>query len=139
MESTPRGRRLVAIAEEECWQLVSTRRWGRLLVVVANHPELFPVDHLVDGRSLLVRTEEGTKLRAALGARVGFEVDQVDDDARLGWTVMLAGYANEVFDTRELELAEIDADEAVWTGDRVHWLRIVPFKVSGRRLVALAS
>ncbi|MET0664653.1 MAG: pyridoxamine 5'-phosphate oxidase family protein [Acidimicrobiales bacterium] len=139
MESTPRGRRLVAIAEEECWQLVSTRRWGHLLVVVANHPELFPVDHLVDGRSLLVRTEEGTKLRAALGARVGFEVDQVDDDARLGWTVMLAGYANEVFDTRELELAEIDADEAVWTGDRVHWLRIVPFKVSGRRLVALAS
>ncbi|MET0738675.1 MAG: pyridoxamine 5'-phosphate oxidase family protein [Acidimicrobiales bacterium] len=139
MESTPRGRRLVAIAEEECWQLVSTRRWGRLLVVVANHPELFPVDHLVDGRSLLVRTEEGTKLRAALGARVGFEVDEVDDDARLGWTVMLAGYANEVFDTRELELAEIDADEAVWTGDRVHWLRIVPFKVSGRRLVALAS
>ena len=136
MESTPRGRRLVAIAEEECWQLVSTRRWGRLLVVVANHPELFPVDHLVDGRSLLVRTEEGTKLRAALGARVGFEVD---DDARLGWTVMLAGYANEVFDTRELELAEVDADEAVWTGDRVHWLRIVPFKVSGRRLVALAS
>jgi hypothetical protein len=139
MESTPRGRRLVAIAEEECWQLVSTRRWGRLLVVVANHPELFPVDHLVDGRSLLVRTEEGTKLRAALGARVGFEVDEVDDDARLGWTVMLAGYANEVFDTRELELPEIDADEAVWTGDRVHWLRIVPFKVSGRRLVALAS
>ncbi|HET9543079.1 MAG TPA: pyridoxamine 5'-phosphate oxidase family protein [Acidimicrobiales bacterium] len=139
MESTPRGRRLVAIAEEECWQLVSTRRWGRLLVVVANHPELFPVDHLVDGRSLLVRTEEGTKLRAALGARVGFEVDEVDDDARLGWTVMLAGYANEVFDTRELELAEVDADEAVWTGDRVHWLRIVPFKVSGRRLVALAS
>ena len=139
MESTPRGRRLVAIAEEECWQLVSTRRWGRLLVVVADHPELFPVDHLVDGRSLLVRTEEGTKLRAALGARVGFEVDEVDDDARLGWTVMLAGYANEVFDTRELELAEIDTDEAVWTGDRVHWLRIVPFKVSGRRLVALAS
>lgn len=139
MERTPRGRRLVAIAEEECWQLVSTRRWGRLLVVVANHPELFPVDHLVDGRSLLVRTEEGTKLRAALGARVGFEVDEVDDDARLGWTVMLAGYANEVFDTRELELAEVDADEAVWTGDRVHWLRIVPFKVSGRRLVALAS
>ena len=139
MERTPRGRRLVAIAEEECWQLVSTRRWGRLLVVVANHPELFPVDHLVDGRSLLVRTEEGTKLRAALGARVGFEVDEVDDDARLGWTVMLAGYANEVFDTRELDLPEIDADEAVWTGDRVHWLRIVPFKVSGRRLVALAS
>lgn len=129
----------MAIAEEECWQLVATRRWGRLLVVVANHPELFPVDHLVDGHSLLVRTEEGTKLRAALGARVGFEVDEVDDDARLGWTVMLAGYANEVFDTRELELAEIDADEAVWTGDRVHWLRIVPFKVSGRRLVALAS
>ena len=136
MGSTPRGRRLVAIAEEECWQLVSTRRWGRLLVVVADHPELFPVDHLVDGRSLLVRTEEGTKLRAAVGARVGFEVDEVDDDARLGWTVMLAGYANEVFDTRELDLREIDADEAVWTGDRVHWLRIVPFKVSGRRLVA---
>jgi len=139
MDSTPRGRRLVAMAEEECWRLLATRRWGRLLVVVADHPEVFPVDHLVDGRSLLVRTEEGTKLRAALGARVGFEVDEVDDDARLGWTVMLGGYANEVFDPHELDHVEVDADEALWTGDRVHWMRIVPFKVSGRRLVALAS
>ena len=80
MEATPTDRHLVALTEEECWDLLATRTWGRLaLFAVGNHPEIFPVDHHVDGRALLLRTEEGTKLRAASGTRVCFEADDVDD------------------------------------------------------------
>jgi uncharacterized protein len=135
MDGTVRGRRLVALREEECWQLLATRPWGRLAVIVAEHPEVFPIDYRVDGRTLLLRTEKGTKLRAALGARIGFEVDEVDDVDRVGWTVMVAGYADEVFDPHDLEV-DVDVDAPLWTGERVHWLRLVPIKVTGRRLVA---
>ncbi len=133
MEATPTDRRLVALAAEECWGLLATRNWGRLGVFVEDHPEIFPVDHHVDGRVLLLRTEEGTKLRAASGARVCFEVDEIDDLARTGWTVMVIGHADEVHDRAALDVD--DADAALWTGDKVHWLRIVPVKVTGRRLV----
>jgi nitroimidazol reductase NimA-like FMN-containing flavoprotein (pyridoxamine 5'-phosphate oxidase superfamily) len=125
------------MADEECWRLLATRAWGRLAVVVADHPEVFPIDYRVDDRTLLVRTEEGTKFRAAAGDRVGFEVDDVDDDERLGWSVMMAGYAEEIVDPHTLDVDDTDIDAALWTGERVRWLRIVPFKVTGRRLVAL--
>jgi uncharacterized protein len=137
VEATPADRHLVALTEEECWDLLASRAWGRLAAVVYDHPEIFPVDHRVDGRTLLLRTEEGTKLRAAAGARICFEVDDVDDRARTGWTVMLTGHADEVFDHAELDVD--DADAPLWTGDRVHWLRIVPVKVTGRRLVPNAT
>jgi hypothetical protein len=136
MEATPTDRHLMALATEECWGLLATRTWGRLGVVVAGHPEIFPVDHHVDGRVLLLRTEEGTKLRAAAGARVCFEVDQIDDLSRTGWTVMVVGHADEVFDPASLDVDGPDAP--LWTDDKVHWLRIVPVKVTGRRLVPKA-
>ena len=133
MEATPTDRRLTAVTAEECWRLLATHSWGRLGVLVAGHPEVFPVDHRIDGRALLLRTEEGTKLRAASGARVCFEVDEIDDLARTGWTVLVVGHADEVFDRASLDVD--DADAPLWTGDKVHWLRVVPVKVTGRRLV----
>jgi hypothetical protein len=133
MDGTPKGRRLVALPETECWRLLATRPWGHLAVVVAGHPDLFAVDHRVDGRTLLIRTEEGAKLRATSGARIAFLVEEIDEVAREGWTVLVAGYGEEVFDPHRLEVD--DLDEPLWTGDRVHWVRIVPIKVTGRRLV----
>lgn len=134
MEATSSGHRLVAIAEEECWRLAASRPFGHLGVVVDGQPEVFPMDHRVVDRTLLVRTEDGTKLRAAAGARVGYEVDDVDDATRGGWSVMVAGYADEVFDLTDLAPID-DADVPLWTGGPVHWLRIVPARVTGRRLV----
>lgn len=134
MAGTAAGRRLAVIPELECWDLLATRPWGHLAVVTDDHPEVFPIDHRVEGHTLLLRTEEGSKLRAASGLRVGFEVDEVDEVERVGWSVMVTGYADEVFDLRDLGVD--DADEPLWTGERVHWLRVVPLKVTGRRVVA---
>lgn len=135
VDATPEGRHLAAISENECWQLFASRPWGRLAVIVEDHPEVFPVDHLVADRTLLVRTERGAKLRSAVGARVAFQLDAVDED-RLGWSVLAVGYAEEVDDPRAVGVTPEEAAAALWTDERVHWLRIVPFKVTGRRLVA---
>lgn len=121
-----------ALSEQECWEHLAARPWGRLAVVVEGHPEVFPVDHHVDGRVLLLRTEDGTKWRHAVGGRVCFEVDDIGAD-RQGWSVMVVGYGERIFDRGEFPS---DAGDPWWTTEDVQWLRIVPIKVSGRRVTA---
>lgn len=130
MADTVAHRWVEALSEQECWEQLASRPWGRLAVVVEGHPEVFPVDHHIDGHALLLRTEDGTKWRHAVGGRVCFEVDDIGDDRR-GWSVIVVGYGERVFDRGE---HPADDDDPWWTSEDVHWLRIVPIKVSGRRV-----
>ena len=65
---------------------------GRLVTVVDGQVEIFPVNFVVQGRSVLFRTAEGTKLvSAAINKNVLFEAD--DHDAAEGWSVVIRGMA----------------------------------------------
>ncbi len=66
---------------------------GRLAVTVHSHPEMFPVNHLVDDGSLLVSTADGTKLAAAAGHVVAFEIDGYDLGGGTAWSVIVKGVA----------------------------------------------
>jgi uncharacterized protein len=59
----------------ECWTLLRSTPVGRLATVVMGQPDIHPVNHLVDHGTVLFRTAEGTKLRAAVGHEVAFEAD----------------------------------------------------------------
>ena len=64
---------------DTCWQLLDTHHVGRLAVSIANQPEIFPINYVVDDQSLVFVTAEGTKLAAAvLGTGVAFEIDSAD-------------------------------------------------------------
>ncbi len=63
----------------QCWALVREADVGRLAVSVANRPDIFPINFIVDHGTVVFRTAEGTKLAAAvLGTSVAFEVDGYD-------------------------------------------------------------
>ena len=64
----------------ECWKLLRSAPVGRLATVVDGRPDIHPVNHLVDHGTVLFRTAEGTKLRAAVGHDVAFEADGYDAD-----------------------------------------------------------
>ena len=56
---------IIVLNEDECWRLVEKAEVGRLgAVAVAGEPEIFPVNHVLDGRILWFKTAEGTKLAA---------------------------------------------------------------------------
>ena len=58
-----------------CLELLRSNEVGRLAVAIANHPDIFPINYVVDHASVVFRTAEGTKLAAAvLGESVAFEV-----------------------------------------------------------------
>lgn len=126
---------LADIDEATCWELLSQHGVGRLAVVVGTVPDIFPVNYVVDGRRIVVRTEGGTKLAAAvLHGSVAFEIDEIDEDAHVGWSVVVAGRARE---PRTLEeVVEID-DLGVtpWAQvPKTRYVVIEPDRVTGRRL-----
>lgn len=126
------------ISEAECEQLLAESSLGRLGVVVDGRPEIFPVNHVFDPESHCVAfpTNAKTKLHAALNwPFVAFEIDAMDPSDPSGWSVLVVGHAEEI--TGEDEIARLSVQRrAVWrAGDRLHWIRIVAAKVSGRRIL----
>ena len=75
----------------ECWTLLRSTPVGPLAKVVDGRPDIHPVNHLVDHGTVLFRTAEGTKLRAAVGHDVAFEADGYDAGAARAWSVVVKG------------------------------------------------
>ena len=118
--------------EDECWALLSRASLGRLALTVRGELDLFPVNFVVDDRTLMFRTAPGTKL-AELSAnpRVVFEADEYDDDEAA--SVVVKGLAERVE-----QQSEIDAADALplrpWIPTlKYRWVRITPASISGRR------
>ena len=54
------------LSEEKCWELLARERTGRLAVAIGKHPDIFPVNHVIEKRKIVFRTDPGTKLAAAV-------------------------------------------------------------------------
>ena len=116
----------------ESWDLLASVALGRLVTSGQGEPEIFPVNFVVQRRTVLFRTAEGTKLvSAAINNRVLFEAD--DHDAAEGWSVIVKGTARTLRTDEEVEEAE-RAQLLPWTATlKLHWVRVVPVSVTGRR------
>ncbi len=116
----------------ECWDLLAGVTLGRLVTSVGGQPEIFPVNYVVQRRTVLFRTAEGTKLvSTAINNKVLFEVD--DHNVAEGWSVIIKGAARSLRTDEEIEDAE-RAQVMPWTSsDKSHYVRIVPEVVTGRR------
>lgn len=132
---------LVEIPPAECEELLASSSLGRVGVVVQGRPEVFPVNHLYDPQtgSVTFSTMPGTKLHGALEwPWVAYEVDGVEADGAGGWSVMVVGRAEEITDPAEIGELAAERRVALWaTGEGARWLRIVPTKVTGRRIRAV--
>jgi nitroimidazol reductase NimA-like FMN-containing flavoprotein (pyridoxamine 5'-phosphate oxidase superfamily) len=127
---------LEIIAPDECRRLLATDEVGRLAVIDGGTPMVFPVNYALDGEAIVFRTAPGTKLSVGPRGAVSFEIDAFDRTARTGWSVIVTGRLEEVteFDAATLErVTELPVEP--WTGgDKSHWMRLVPSRLSGRRI-----
>jgi nitroimidazol reductase NimA-like FMN-containing flavoprotein (pyridoxamine 5'-phosphate oxidase superfamily) len=124
--------RVAILPVHECWDLLTGMTLGRLVTSVDGRPEIFPVNYVVQRRTILFRTAEGTKLvSAAINNHVVFEVD--DHNVAEGWSVVVKGTARSLRTDEAIEEAE-RAQLLPWTGaDKSHYMRVIPETVTGRR------
>ena len=108
-----------------------------MAVVDDRGPMMVPVNYVLDRYMVVLRTDEGTKLDAAIrGSRVAFEIDGTDAATRTGWSVVVRGEAVEVTDPAELaRLRKLPLHP--WApGAKTHYVRILPAALTGRRICA---
>jgi nitroimidazol reductase NimA-like FMN-containing flavoprotein (pyridoxamine 5'-phosphate oxidase superfamily) len=130
--TSPSDDPVTILSASESWSLLSSVALGRLVTVVDGHPEIFPVNFVVQRKTVLFRTAEGTKLvSAAINNGVLFEADE--HDVAQGWSVIVKGVARTMHSDEEVEQAD-QAQLLPWTATRkTHYVRVLPTAITGRR------
>src|SRR5208283_3542688 len=101
-------------------------------------PVVRPVNYAFDesSQSVVFRTAVGSGFHALLrSAEATFEIDNVEDRARTGWSVIMSGVAHEVTDPNEIRRLDGLHVDSWAPGQKAHWMGIRALTVSGRRIV----
>jgi uncharacterized protein len=134
MGNDPLPPRTEHLDTHQCWALLRSASLGRLAMWHENHPEVFPVNYIVDRGTLVVRTGAGTKLAVAAGnTEVAFEVDGVSRPEGEAWSVVVKATMQRARITAEF-YEEVIRWLFPWeSGAKDHFIRIIPFEITGRR------
>ncbi|HEV8627032.1 MAG TPA: pyridoxamine 5'-phosphate oxidase family protein [Acidimicrobiia bacterium] len=127
---------LITIPEAECRRLLSEQHVGRLAFVRRGQPLIMPVNYVFDHDCVVFRTDPGAKLANTPFRRVAFEVDAFDFDTRIGWSVLVQGYATEITrhtDPHSEALRRLPV-APFGRGDKAHWIEIRAVTITGRRI-----
>ncbi|WP_127472927.1 pyridoxamine 5'-phosphate oxidase family protein [Microbacterium sulfonylureivorans] len=122
---------VVALTDSQCWERLRSQELGRLVTRVGDVLDIFPVNFVADGESILFRTAEGSKLfELTVNDEVLFEVDDhTDTDA---WSVIVRGHAHALDDSAEVERAD-GLGLRPWIPTlKYTYVRIEPASLSGR-------
>jgi len=130
---------LQTLDEADCRRLIEPGGIGRLVFSGRFDLTVLPVNYKFHDGAILFRTaadgstEEDLRTGIAHAEyRVAFEVDDFDTQTREGWSVLIQGPAHHL--DSESERAEaITAGVEPWPGgEREHFIRITPARITGR-------
>ena len=110
-----------------------------MALIVDGHPDIFPVNHVVDHGAVVFRTAAGTKFAGAVGHTVAFEVDGYDLRTASAWSVVVKGTAKEVI--RLYDVVDVfELPLSPWhSAPKPHFIRIQPDSVTGRLFKVTAN
>lgn len=119
----------------ECRSLLGTHGVGRIAVSTGAGPVVVPVNYSVVDDAIVFRTASGATPSLAIGRRVAFEVDRIDDAFSRGWSVLVRGRGRAVTDPDEARRLTDSAHSTPWAGgERELWVRVEMEAVTGRRI-----
>ena len=126
--------------EDQCLALIAGGGIGRIAYTSRFGPAVLPVNYVWRDGAVMFRTAENSPLDEDLRTgiadadyRVAFEIDSIDLAARQGWSVLIQGPAHHVTGAEE-DAARETGVEAWAPGDRELFVRIVPSRITGRRV-----
>jgi nitroimidazol reductase NimA-like FMN-containing flavoprotein (pyridoxamine 5'-phosphate oxidase superfamily) len=130
---------LEVLNRDECLRLLGTATLGRIGFTSGALPVVLPVSFHLEGERILVRTDRGSKLDAALqNTVVAFEADEFDRIGH-GWSVAVTGLATEVSEPTEVETVRQGPGVAKAAGGDEALVAISTEFLSGRRLTSASQ
>lgn len=85
----------------ECKRLLRAGSFGRVAFAGPDGPEILPVNYLVAGDEIRIRTDWESVLAYADRAALALEVDHHEPESRNGWSVVARG-TGQLVDIREI-------------------------------------
>ncbi|WP_194411005.1 pyridoxamine 5'-phosphate oxidase family protein [Microbacterium cremeum] len=122
---------VVVLDDEQCWERLREQELGRIVTRVGEVMDIFPVNYVTDGQTLLFRTAQGSKLaELTINSGVLFEADaHTEADA---WSVVVHGRAHALDTAAEVQYAD-GLGLRPWIPTLKYvYVRIVPESVTGR-------
>lgn len=124
---------------DDCWELLASAVIGRLALIVDGHPEIFPVNFVVERRRVVFRTGAGTKLwQSTKETAAAFEIDGYDRRAGEAWSVITRGTTALIESQEERSAADALGLEPWEPGTKSHYVRLEPKVLTGRRFTVSA-
>jgi len=122
------------LSETQCWDRLHSNAFARLALSVGDRPEIFPINYVVQGGTLLFRTSQGTKLAAlTINESVALEIDGYDNVG--GWSVVVKGDAHAAEWGDDYNEADV-AGLRPWVATRKPvFVRVRPSEITGRTFV----
>jgi len=127
-----------AMSPAHCRELLASQSVGRVAWQAADGPQILPVTYAWHDGTIIFRTSPYSVLSELVRpTEVALEIDDLDQNSRRGWSVVVQGRAQGV--------AEPDQLGRIWTaGGVVPWaagvrnvfIQITPHKVTGRVVAA---
>ncbi len=126
----------VTLSPGECVELLEAGVVGRVAMSTPVGPRIVPVNYAVHDSSVVFRTSSYSEI-ATYGfiADVAFEIDYLDYETHLGWSVVAIGRASPVDDPQQIREIRASWDPRPWAGgQRGLYVRLRWRDLSGRRL-----
>jgi nitroimidazol reductase NimA-like FMN-containing flavoprotein (pyridoxamine 5'-phosphate oxidase superfamily) len=131
MNASPQDRKLTF---DQCWELLASSIVGRLALVVDGHPEIFPVNFVLERRSIVFRTAQGTKLWESTKEKpAAFEIDGYEATTAEAWSVVVRGTTSLIDDPDEQSAVDTLGLEPWEPGTKSHYIRLSPQALTGRQ------
>lgn len=110
---------------DECWALLGEAEVGRIAWRGHAGIVIVPVNFQLVGRTIVFHTVAGSALAALVdGAEVSFQVDEIDGESAIGWSVLVQGRSGP---------GDVEARSVSWLGDEVTvGVSVSPTAIDGR-------
>jgi hypothetical protein len=130
------GSNLQPLDDVAAMRLLASVDYGRVVFTLNALPAIRPVNHLVDGGRIVIRTRLTSALsggvRAAEDVVVAYQADCIDPESRTGWSVVVTGLGHALTDPEQVRRYERLLQPWVNHADTV--IAITPQIISGLRI-----
>lgn len=132
---------MTELDEAECLRLISPGGIGRIAFHGRYDLTVLPVNYRMADNAILFRMSRdsvtGEDLRTGMANadyKVAFEIDDFNQASRTGWSVLVQGPAHHL-DSEAEHAAALAVGVEPWPGgEKDHFIRITPTRITGRRV-----